>query len=704
MRRKLFFYAVILTVAVFLLNQLFPDLWVPKNVSEDEGLKTHSGRVLSIEEKDSYYILVLMDDRGYKVHLNYYGTGDSIGDLIEENIEYTAELELPDQARNPHCFDYRSYLRSRGEYLKGTLKGFTVRTSKSKNPFQTYKRVLFKLKYDFREMIPEDVRGMVVGMIFGDTGSLSEDLYEGFKRNGTAHILAVSGLHIGILYAIYEKMTGGNIGYMNTLVLVFLLLTYGILTTWRPSVIRAELMIVMKTIARIKEFRYDSLTSMSAVAIFLIILNPYVIYDPGFQMSFLAITSIDIMIKVIPEKIPRTIAQTFSVTCTLAIYQAYVFNYISPLSFLINIPIIYLAGIAIPISLMNFSLFGIFCAIGEQGLGILDVIKIPMISMTRMLIKINEMLEMGGHFSYDVVSPPQGLVIFLSAGLLFICSEYAGIMKIRNKRKDLLRLMILILATSMTAGVIMYEPIGHDEIVFVDVGQGACTHVRAGNADILIDGGGSKDRNVGEKTLKPYLLKNGAKNIDLALSTHDDTDHIKGLEELTECFKVEKFKRDSVSGDNFEITEDIYIRTLWPIEASSSKKENEESSVFMIDYMGVKIMVTGDLDEEGEQKMISFYKNIGKEDQLKANVLNVGHHGSKTSTSEELLNIVQPEIAIIQVGRNNYGHPNKEVLERLERRGIIVFRNDLSGAIGLEISKPWGRSKRAELNKIHVMF
>ena len=124
----------------------------------------------------------------------------------------------------------------------------------------------------------------------------------------------------------------------------------------------------------------------------------------------------------------------------------------------------------------------------------------------------------------------------------------------------------------------------------------------------------------------------------------------------------------------------------------------------MIDYMGVKIMVTGDLDEEGEQKMISFYKNIGKEDQLKANVLNVGHHGSKTSTSEELLNIVQPEIAIIQVGRNNYGHPNKEVLERLERRGIIVFRNDLSGAIGLEISKPWGRSKRAELNKIHVMF
>ena len=117
----------------------------------------------------------------------------------------------------------------------------------------------------------------------------------------------------------------------------------------------------------------------------------------------------------------------------------------------------------------------------------------------------------------------------------------------------------------------------------------------------------------------------------------------------------------------------------------------------MIDYMGVKIMVTGDLDEEGEQKMISFYKNIGKEDQLKANVLNVGHHGSKTSTSEELLNIVQPEIAIIQVGRNNYGHPSKEVIERLKEHEIRVYRNDYSGAVGLRITKDG-------LKDIHVMI
>ena len=82
----------------------------------------------------------------------------------------------------------------------------------------------------------------------------------------------------------------------------------------------------------------------------------------------------------------------------------------------------------------------------------------------------------------------------------------------------------------------------------------------------------------------------------------------------------------------------------------------------------------------------------------------MGHHGSKTSTSEELLNIVRPEIAIIQVGRNNYGHPNSEVLERLERRGIMVFRNDIRGVIGLDISKPWGRNKRPDLNKVHVMF
>ena len=218
--------------------------------------------------------------------------------------------------------------------------------------------------------------------------------------------------------------------------------------------------------------------------------------------------------------------------------------------------------------------------------------------------------------------------------------------------------------------------------------------------DVLIDGGGSREFNTGKNTLKPYLLKNGAADLDLALATHEDTDHIRGLEELSECFKVKNFVTGSVKGDVFSLGKGVEIRTLWPekLEASSGQ-ENENSSVFMVDYKGVRILVMGDLDMEGERQMIRRYAELGETDLLKADVLAVGHHGSRYSTSWELLDAADPSLAVIQVGRNNYGHPSKEVLEKLRLRGITVLRNDISGAVGLRISFRIRRG--ACISKVH---
>ncbi|MBR5740161.1 MAG: DNA internalization-related competence protein ComEC/Rec2, partial [Firmicutes bacterium] len=123
-------------------------------------------------------------------------------------------------------------------------------------------------------------------------------------------------------------------------------------------------------------------------------------------------------------------------------------------------------------------------------------------------------------------------------------------------------------------------------------------------------------------------------------------------------------------------------------------------SVFMVDYKGIRVLIMGDLDTEGEREMIRRYAEEGKLSQLKADVLSVGHHGSRYSTSEELLDTVDPSIAVIQVGRNNYGHPSKEVLEKLNRRGITVLRNDISGAIGLRIVCL--RHGGARIKKVHA--
>ncbi len=698
MRRKLFLSAVILTGAVFLVSGFFPDLWVPKQAVPDSTPSYHEGTVLSVKAKPDHYMIELRDVRGFKVRVNLYDELQTSWDLIGKNIRYRSQLTYGDPARNPHCFDYRKYLRSSDVFLTGSIRSFKV-LSDTKELSLRYASFLERIREAFEKRLPDSSRGMITGMLFGDTGEIEDEVYEDFRRNGTAHILAVSGLHIGLLYSIYEKITGGKTNKAGMMLLCFLMYTYGTLTMWRPSVVRAEMMIGMKSLAKVYELRYDSLTAMSAAAVLLILNDPYVVYGIGFQMSFLAIISINIISPRLPEKVPKSLSQAISVNLSMILYQAFVFNYISPLAVLINMPVLYLAGIAIPAAFAAFGAYAISFAFG-RGL-MIPLFYIPASSVTDMMVWLNTLLTYGGKSSLDVTSPPAFVPALATGLLLFLCSEYSGILKMRGLiMKTLLIFLVIVLSSGIT-WLMFYEPISHDEIVFVDVGQGACTHIRAGNINALIDGGGKRDRDQGEKLLKPYLLKNGVKHVDLSLATHEDMDHIKGLEELAYCFNAQEPLTGCTAGKKFELTDEVNIEVLWPLEVDEKPQENENSSVFMITYRGIKIMITGDLDIEGEKSMIKYYSAAGNIEKLKADVLNVGHHGSKTSTSDELLDAVKPNIAVIQVGRNNYGHPGKEVLERLKDHRITFFRNDENGAIGLDISDKNGK---AELKSVHLMI
>ncbi len=775
--------------AVFLVLQIAPDLWMPGYAMADGRNTVHRGTVLSVMQKTGSLVLIIRDERGFKIRGNWYGVRavefaagansvpsdiaggantvpsdaqggantvpeDAAGGantvpsdsddwaarampgsaaLIGTDIEYRAMLEEPKGPRNPHCFNYRNYLRSEGVYLTGTIRAIKV-TGRSTSPHHRYKAFLQGLKDSFRSILPEHSRGMIMGMLFGDTQDLDEEIYDDFKRNGTAHVLAVSGLHVGILFKIYEKLTGGRTRPREVSLLIFLLYTYGTLAGWRPSVVRAEIMIIMKTAARIKCLRYDSLTAMSFTAILLILANPYVICGPGFQLSFLAITAINVVLKIMPAKVPDSIAQALAVNMVTLLYQAYVFNFITPLAVFINIPILYLAGISLPVSLATFAGYSLatglsgvlaknglaeaFAVAGQAGLNGLSGAATqaagaswylaPAVSLAELLIRTNTVLSLGGKSTLDVISPPQWVVVFGIAALVFGCSEYALILRIRQQKTQVLRLLALIAAAGILVNILCYEPLSHDQVVFVDVGQGACTHLRAGGIDALIDGGGARDFNVGQRTLKPYLLKNGARDLDLALATHEDMDHIQGLRELRDCFRVKNFRVGCVAGESYSLGEGVTIQVLWPLTISdgTDKQSNEESSVFMVNYGGVRILITGDLDQEGEHAMIAHYRAIGRPDALRADVLNVGHHGSKSSTSDELLEAVVPAIAVIQVGKNFYGHPTKEVLERLKAHGARIFRNDEAGAVGLRLGRKGFLGLRGEwgIQAVHVMI
>ncbi|MBQ0084649.1 MAG: hypothetical protein KBS65_00215, partial [Prevotella sp.] len=140
-------------------------------------------------------------------------------------------------------------------------------------------------------------------------------------------------------------------------------------------------------------------------------------------------------------------------------------------------------------------------------------------------------------------------------------------------------------------------------------------------------------------------------------------------------------------GANARINDDVWIESIWPekrvLEHNATDNVNELNTVYIIHYGKIKVMVTGDLTTEDEAKILDRYR--GK-DTLQCDVLKVGHHGSKTSSSDEFLDAVNPRIAVISVGaHNSYGHPNQEILDRLQNHGIAVYRTDINGAVGVDI-------------------
>lgn len=685
MRRKLFcILLTVMTVLFFMdflgisLRQTGMDALVGK-----EGCFT--GKVVKIStDSDKIKLEILIKSvNGQnklisgKILVNYYGTIDKPWELYNEVIEFTCEVAEPSGMRNPHCFDYSKYLKSRGIRAVASITKIKV-IPEHLTIKESYEKWLFMKRCMFENILEEPEKGIVVGVLFGDTTYMDEDVYEDFRNNGTAHILAVSGLHVGILYSLYKRFAGESGSKFSVVILVAMLFSYGVLSMWSPSVVRATLMIAMSITAKIFDLRYDMLTSMSAVGLILITVNPYVIFGAGFQMSFLAITSIAFIEPVIPDKIPGFLTTVLAVNIGLLPYQIYQFNYISLVSVAANLPIVFLAGYFVPAALISFVVY-LIC-------GNITWLEPLLEGMALMISRINQLSTLNGYGAIEVVRPPLWTMLITGGFIFFFSSETFAVMRLRREYKKICMCIAGILILVTACQVFTYSPLTNDDIVFVDVGQGDCMHIRSENKNILIDGGGSISYNVGKNTLKPYLLRNGAGKVDMALVTHEHTDHYKGIAELDEVFTIKAVMSKLTSGKRIQIDENVHIEVLWPerIDKDAGQDENSQCSVFMVHIKGYKVLITGDLDSEGERQLIKKYHGT---DILKADILKIGHHGSKNSTCEEFLQEVMPEYAVIQVGKNNYGHPHTEVIEKCQKTDIIVLRNDYNGAVGFSFGK-----------------
>ncbi len=674
---------LLLTVLLCLLRTELLDFGQSPLEAAQGSVQHISGRVCSVKIKD-YGVQFAVRTRGEKllVKLNgdYTGCCTQIYDMVGRRIECSGEVSLPDGRRNPGCFDYRTYLRGRGIRTVCTTNSYKIKGGRIVRPvmhFLSLQKARFYAA--IRPLLSEDDFSLLAGLMFGETFYMNEELYAGFQGCGIAHILAVSGLHVGLMFDAVSRLFRGRRNKSTDAAALLLILLYAALSNFSVSVLRATIMIFLKMLAFHLQKRYDSVSAASAAAILLLLCNPYLLYDSGMQLSFTAAFTMGIVLpwaenkwgklsdRVKSERFYKCGKAALPTLCAFAgtgPLCAYQFLMFSPISILLNPPVIALAGILLPLALASFVLF---CLLPGAISGIL----LPL--LTRLLALFCRLLfalsEAGTHLFPDsrICAPPLGLVLLYYIFFFFFFSEIRYILHRRNRYALLVCVQVLLLsagtllprALNWTNSVLPWD-YGVAPVTFLDVGQGDCIHIHYGGKDILIDGGGSYYANVAEKTLKPYLLKNGIHSIDLAIITHEDMDHSKGITELNEIFDIKK------------------ILTNHDVYSIQKGEENDLCLVLSAEIEGLTFLFMSDADIAREEELLQIFPD------LSCDVLKIGHHGSAGSTGEAFLSAVSPSFAAISCGQNNrYGHPAGSVIELLENSGIIYGRTDRSGALCL---------------------
>ena len=659
------------------------------------------------------------------------------GSVIEARGEF-AELS---PAEDPGCFDYSLYMKSKGVTIR--FKAYILEVTDSRaSIFTKARHRLYAARESFLSRFSADTQGFMRGVIFGDKSGIDEDLLEEFNINSTGHILAVSGLHIGFLYGLLRFMTARKRTMPVSALIIAVILLYGEMTMWSPATVRACIVMTVSLFSTHLRRHSDLLTSLSLAAFLILTYQPYQLFSSGFQLSFMALGGIAFFTGPISSVTGEALAVMLAVQIGTLPVIAYSYCRINPLSILINVPVILLASVLVPLCILMLMMEAAFGRVPAAGIDLAELIS-------QAVIDVNHILGFGGSFSLKTAGPGTAVMIMIYVIGFGLASEWTRVMLLRKNVKAVLRQGILLLMPLAMLFSCLYDTISDDEIVFVSVGQGDCVHIRAEGHNALIDGGGQADHgrseqtdhgrseegyNIGKSILMPYLMHGGADAVDIALVTHLHADHYKGIEELAEVFPVGAigvpadyrssltdghfagFSRKADDSDSstenpekrqtanpemkvccigpdtrIDITDDVSIEVIWPVEISdepiAADDPNEHNTVYMIHYKDIKVMVTGDLLEADEQEMIEYYQGTEEgTETLKCDILKVAHHGSKSSSGEAFLDAARPEIAVIQCGRNNfYGHPHKQTLDRLEKRGIQVFRTDLSGAVGIDI-------------------
>ncbi len=693
-----------------------------KNINEDDEISIIGTIVSDPQEKEykTKYILKIDTINSNKKYKNtkviLYTKKEKETLKYGDKIELVGNFKLAQERRNPGGFDYRFYLKTKKIYGIVTTKNTKRLKENNVNIISMIaNKTANVIKNQSKKLLENKKACLLIGLLIGDTDEIDEETKEDFRNSNLTHMLAVSGLHVSyVLLAVNYIITKVKIHKKLSKIIVMLLILFFILVTGAtPSVLRAGTMTIYLILGGIFYRRISVFSSLNLSLLVIIIMNPYCLFDVGLQLSYAGTIGIVYLYPIIKEKIynkANSILITISANIVIIPIIMYNFNTISLTFFISNLLAGPIIGIIIILGFSIIIISLIFFPIANIFSKILNLLIILFLNTAKACANLP--------FSKIFIITPTLKFIFLYYCLLvfIIIKERIQIrisIKLKNKVIAILIILVIINPIKYFSNIKQ----SNLKIYFVDVGQGDSTCiVTPKNKVILIDGGGnSKDENydIGKQTLLPYLLDKKINKIDYCIVSHFDSDHCGGLmyilkklkvkniiigkqyeeyENYKEFIKIAKDKKINIrvveAGEKITIEKNLYIDVLWPINREKMVIQNainNNSLVFKLRYINFSMLFTGDIEEIAEKEILDKYKE--NTEFLKSTILKVAHHGSKTSSTKEFINIVKPKYAVIGVGKDNkFGHPSNVTIENLKTINTEIYRTDEMGEISINVN------------------
>ncbi|MCR5595435.1 MAG: DNA internalization-related competence protein ComEC/Rec2 [Lachnospiraceae bacterium] len=557
-----------------------------------------------------------------------------------------------------------------------------------------------------------DDSALIRAMLLGDKSAMSPDTRSLYSRNGVAHILAISGLHISMLgMGLVTVLRKCRIpAFASSVTAMILMIMYGMMTGMAASAARAIIMFSLRMTADIVHRTYDMATALIIAAVLILIDQPAYLFYSGFQFSFGAICAVLMILPLLDDIFPKLLSGSLSINIvTLPIYL-HNYYYFPMISVILNLYIIPLMSVLLGCAMIALAGCAIFIPLGK----ILSFPTHLILLLYEWSCRLADLLPINRFVSGKPKTISLVIYIFLVAIILLFKKKQTKLQIILN-----LSFACVMLTTSLRTGI---------DIELIDVGQGDGIYITDNcGTDIMIDGGSTDVTDVGTYRIAPFLFSKGVSSLDAVFITHLDADHYNGILEMvndrgltmpkikglyltssthlaggeayTELISAAENAEVPVytviAGDRFKCGA-ITFRCLYPDSSCTGEDPNSESLVLDMNYRDIHMLFTGDLCGVGEEALTDMLRgnNMLKAEAGGASdkitdvyyILKCAHHGSKSSTYDDFLDALGPDLTLISAGRDNsYGHPNPETIERLDARNIPHYCTIDYGALDIHI-------------------